>query len=103
MTLQDLTNNKDRITKKIQYQMLGDGTARQVMVKPVMAKMVAYLNSRAEYQAMKPTMANIDKLTSVCTLAWIKNDYKSMMSQIEKDAFEAKREAAKIGSHSTFY
>lgn len=102
MTLQDLTNNRERIIKKIQYQMTGDAAARQSMIKPVMTKMVAYLN-REDYKSMKPTMGNIDKLTSVVTLSWIKYNYKPSMTQSEKEAFEDRREEAKRSSHSTFY
>lgn len=102
MTLQDFTNNRERIIRKIQSKMNGDSAARQFMVKAVMTKMVSYLN-REDYKSMKPTMANIDKLTLLVTLSWIKYDYKPSMTQSEKEAFEDRREEAKRSSHSTFY
>jgi hypothetical protein len=96
MTTQDLTNNRDRIIRKIQFQMDGDSAARNQMVVPVMTKMVAYLNN-TKYSEMKPTMANIDKLTVAAAISWIKYDYKpfSSMTQSEVNAFEKRREEAK--------
>lgn len=97
MTLQDLTTNRERIIKRIQSYMTGDVTARHAMVKPVMAKMVAYLN-REDVKILKPTMANIDKLTATVTNSWIKYNYASSMTQSEVEAFEVKREEAKYSS-----
>jgi hypothetical protein len=101
MTLQDLTNNRDRIIRNIQFQMSGDSAARKQMVIPIMTKMVAFLNN-AKYSEMKPTMANIDKLTKSATESWIKYDYNpgSTMTTSEVNAFEIKREEAKYSSIS---
>lgn len=94
MTLQDLTNNRDRIIKKIKSQ-----CSDPVAVKEVMTKMISWLNSREDIQSMKPTMSNIDKFTSMTTLSWLKNDYKPVVTQ----EWLEKREQAKRQSHSTFY
>lgn len=104
MTLQDLTNNRDRIIKKIQWQMSGDAAARKMMVKPIMTKMVAMLG-REDIAEMKPTMKNIDKFTDMATASWIKYSYNPMetMTRQEWNDFYDRREAAKRGSHSTFY
>lgn len=57
MTIQDLTKNKERIIKKINYQIT---YATKQNVLDVMNKIVAIMGTD---NLEKPTMANIDKLT----------------------------------------
>lgn len=102
MTIQDLTANRARIIRNIQAQMTIDAAAKQSMVKPVMNKMIAFLN-REDYSTMSPTMKNIDKLTYHATTSWIKHDYNSSMTQAEIEAFQDRCEEAKRSSHSTFH
>lgn len=101
MKIQDLTANRARIIRNIQAQMTIDAAAKQSMVKPVMNKMIAFLE-REDYSTMSPTMKNIDKLTYHATTSWIKHDYQSTMTQAEIEAFQDRCEQAKRSSHSTF-
>ena len=66
MTTQDLTNNKDRIIRKINSQIT---KATYENIKAVMTKMVTML---PQFESEKATMANIDKLTMKATLSYIK-------------------------------
>mgnify|MGYP002335986456 CR=1 FL=1 len=102
MTTQDLTNNRDRIIKKIQAQMSGDTSAKKMMVAPVMTKMLAML---PQFANEKATMANIDKLTIKATTSWIKYNYNpsATMTSSEVNAFDKKREDAARQSHSSFF
>lgn len=75
MTTQDLTNNKERIIKKIKFQIT---LANAENIKGVMTKMVAMLPQFADDKA---TMANIDKLTMKATLSYIKYDKVSTKEQ----------------------
>lgn len=67
MTTQDLTNNRERIVKKIKSQI---SLATKEQIIDVMKKMVAMLPQFAEE---KPLMKNIDKLTIKATLSYIKH------------------------------
>lgn len=78
MTLQDLTENRDRIIKNIKRQVVYSNA--NDAVKGVMTKMVAFLG-REEYSAMKATKANIDKLTAACVKSWIKNSMNVSITQ----------------------
>lgn len=69
MTTQDLTNNRDRIVKKINSQI---ALATKENIVRVMTKMVAML---PQFEDVKPTMANIDKLTMKATLNYIKYEH----------------------------
>jgi hypothetical protein len=84
MTTQDLSNNKERIIKKIKSQI---SLATQENIKSVMVKMIAML---PQFDNEKATMANIDKLTIKATLSYIKNDKVSTSNQ--KNDFEIRRE-----------
>ena len=77
MTTQDLTNNKERIIKKIRTQI---SLATKENFIGVMTKMVAMLPQFADDKA---TMSNIDKLTIKATLSYIKNDMKHNSIQVE--------------------
>ena len=66
MKLQDLTDNKERIIRKINSQIT---KANSENIKAVMTKMVAML---PQFESEKATMANIDKLTMKATLSYIK-------------------------------
>lgn len=92
MTIQDLTNNRDRIIKKIKFQ------SNAADVKAVMIKMVAWIGSRKDISAMKPTMGNVDKFTKMATDSWLKNDWKPVMSKNEYQAFEEKRKMDSLPS-----
>jgi len=87
MTLQDLTNNKERIIKKIKFQITMATTNN---IKDVMEKMVAML---PQFESEKPTMSNIDKLTSKATLSYIKNGLKFTQEQANRidEVLEQKR------------
>lgn len=67
MTTQDLTNNRDRIVKKIKSQI---SLATKEQIIDVMKKMVAMLPQFADE---KPLMKNIDKLAIKATLSYIKH------------------------------
>ena len=68
MTLQDLTKNKERIIKKINYQIT---CATKKNILDVMNKIVAIMGTD---NLEKPTMANIDKLTMKAINYYIKFD-----------------------------
>ncbi|MFM7853242.1 MAG: hypothetical protein ACKO96_15290 [Flammeovirgaceae bacterium] len=76
MTTQDLKNNRDRIIKKIKFQIT---MATNDQIAGVMNKMLAML---PQFAAEKATMANIDKLTSKATLSYIKFDLTHTAKQI---------------------
>lgn len=84
MTIQDLTNNKARIIKKIQSQIT---LATAENIKSVMTKMVAML---PQFVNEKTTMGNIDKLTIKATLSYVKNGMVS--NSLQKQLFEIRRE-----------
>lgn len=67
MTTQDLTNNRERIVKKIKSQI---SLATKEQIIDVMKKMVAML---PQFENEKPLMKNIDKLAIKATLNYIKH------------------------------
>jgi glucokinase len=77
MTIQDLTNNKSRIVKIINYQIT---KATQQNIKSVMVKMVAMLPQFADDKA---TMSNIDKLTMKAISSYLKYDHVFNPNQLE--------------------
>lgn len=68
MTTLDLSNNKERIIKKIKSQIT---LATKENIVAVMNKMIAML---PQFENEKPTVKNVDKLTMKATLSYIKND-----------------------------
>jgi len=86
MTTQDLTTNRDRIIRNINYQTTNKGA-----VIGVMTKMVVWLNAKSDLQDQKATMANIDKLTRACILSWIKYDDKTVYTKNQNDEFNEKK------------
>lgn len=88
MTLQDLTENRDRIIKNIKRQVVYSNA--NDAVKGVMNKMVAFLG-REEYSAMTATKANIDKLTAVCIKSYIKTGMNASITQEWLNHIEEKR------------
>jgi len=93
MTIQDLTDNRDRIIKNINFQSKSKGA-----IVGIMNKMVARLISNSNLQAQKATMGNIDKLTRSCTESWIKYDDKTVYSKNENDEFNEKRRLENLPS-----
>lgn len=75
MTLQDLTDNRDRIIRKIKFQIT---LATSENIKSIMSKMVAIL---PQFYAEKPTKANIDKITMKAITAYIKYGIKFTENQ----------------------
>jgi len=90
MTTQDLKNNRDRIIKKIKLQIT---LATNEQISGVMNKMLAML---PQFENDKPTMSNIDKLTSKATLSYIKYNLTHTSAQIT--AVDASIEAKRMDS-----
>lgn len=91
MTTSDLSKNRDRIIRKINYQ-----TNEAGAIRGVMTKMVKWLETREDIQTMTPTMKNIDKFTFMCINSWLKNDATLTVTQ----EWLEKRELAKFESIS---
>ena len=94
MTLQDLTNNRDRIIRRIKSQIT---MATSENIKSVMVKMIAML---PQFENEKSTMANIDKLTMKATLSYIKSGIKftETQKQVIADNYEAKQRESRPSS-----
>lgn len=75
MTLQDLTDNRERIIRKIKFQIT---LATNENIKAVMSKMVAML---PQFSNDKATMANIDKLTMKAITNYVKYSLKFTEAQ----------------------
>lgn len=84
MTIQDLTENRDRIISKINFQIT---KATNENVKAVMSKMIAML---PQFENEKATMSNIDKLTMKATLSYIKTGRTYTAEQAEAVDFAYK-------------
>ena len=94
MTTQDLTNNRDRIIRKINSQIT---KATSENIKAVMTKMVAML---PQFESEKATMANIDKLTMKATLSYIKTGrtYTAEQANAVDAAYQAKQRESRPSS-----
>lgn len=94
MTTQDLTNNRDRIIRKINSQIT---KATSENIKVVMTKMVAML---PQFESEKATMANIDKLTMKATLSYIKTGrtYTAEQANAVDAAYQAKQRESRPSS-----
>lgn len=94
MKLQDLTDNRDRIIRKINSQIT---KATSENIKAVMTKMVAML---PQFESEKATMANIDKLTMKATLSYIKTGrtYTSEQASAVDAAYQAKQRESRPSS-----
>jgi len=90
MKTQDLTNNKERIIKKIKYQIT---LCTQENIKDVMVKMVAYL---PRYADKKPLMSNIDKITNEAISNYIK--YYKVSTVAQRNQIEINIEKNKMDS-----
>lgn len=77
MTTLDLTKNKERIIKKIKFQIT---LATKDNIIGVMNKMIVML---PQFEKEKATMANIDKLTMKAILSYIKYDLEFTQKQDE--------------------
>jgi hypothetical protein len=75
MNTQDLTENRNRIIAKINYQIT---RATSENIKAVMIKIVAML---PQFENEKPTKANIDKLTMKAITSYIKYGHKFTAEQ----------------------
>lgn len=87
MKIQDLTDNKERIIRKINSQITKSTSEN---IKAVMTKMVAML---PQFESEKATMANIDKLTMKATLSYIKTGrtYTAEQANAVDAAYQAKQ------------
>lgn len=94
MTTQDLTKNRDRIIRKINYQIT---KATSENIKSVMTKMVTML---PQFESEKATMANIDKLTMKATLSYIKTGrtYTAEQANAVDAAYQAKQRESRPSS-----
>lgn len=94
MTTQDLTNNRDRIIRKINSQVT---KATSENIKSVMVKMIAML---PQFENEKATMANIDKLTMKATLSYIKSGMKftEIQKEVVAENYEAKQRESRQSS-----
>ena len=94
MTTQDLTNNRDRIIRKINSQIT---KATNDNIKSVMIKMIAML---PQFENEKATMANIDKLTMKATLSYIKTGrtYTAEQAEAVDAAYQAKQRESRQSS-----
>lgn len=94
MTTQDLTNNRDRIIRKINSQIT---KATSENIKAVMTKMVTML---PQFESEKATMANIDKLTMKATLSYIKTGrtYTAEQANAVDAAYQAKQRESRPSS-----
>lgn len=93
MTITDLTGNRDRIIRNVNFQTRSKGA-----LLGVMTKMAARLVASPDLQSQKATMANIDKLTRACTESWIKYDDKAVYTRNENDEFNEKRRLENLPS-----
>lgn len=94
MTTQDLTNNRDRIIRKINSQITKSTSEN---IKSVMVKMIAML---PQFENEKATMANIDKLTMKATLSYIKSGMKftEIQKEVVAENYEAKQRESRQSS-----
>ena len=94
MTTQDLTNNRDRIIRKINSQIT---KANNDNIKSVMIKMIAML---PQFENERATMANIDKLTMKATLSYIKTGrtYTEEQANAVDAAYQAKQRESRPSS-----
>lgn len=94
MKIQDLTDNKERIIRKINSQIT---KANSENIKAVMTKMVAML---PQFESEKATMANIDKLTMKATLSYIKTGrtYTAEQANAVDAAYQAKQRESRPSS-----
>lgn len=90
MTIQDLTNNRERIIKKVKFQIT---LATQENIKGVMSKMIAFL---PQYEGQKPLMKNIDKLTMRAIESYIKHE--KVNTDAQNAAIDANIEMKKMES-----
>ena len=94
MTIQDLTNNRDRIIRKINFQIT---KATSENIKSVMVKMIAML---PQFENEKATMANIDKLTMKAITNYLKYSHSYTQEQAEAvdAAYAAKQRESRQSS-----
>ena len=94
MTTQDLTNNRDRIIRKINFQIT---KATSENIKSVMVKMIAML---PQFENEKATMANIDKLTMKAITNYLKYSHSYTQEQAEAvdAAYAAKQRESRQSS-----
>jgi hypothetical protein len=94
MTTQDLTENRNRIIAKINYQIT---KATSENIKAVMNKMVAML---PQFVSDKPTKANIDKLTMKAITNYIKynHTYTAEQANAVDAAYQLKQKESRPSS-----
>ena len=94
MTTQDLTKNRDRIIRKINFQIT---KATSENIKSVMVKMIAML---PQFENEKATMANIDKLTMKAITNYLKysHSYTQEQSEAVDAAYAAKQRESRQSS-----
>jgi hypothetical protein len=74
ITIETLKANRERIIKFIGSR-FSDTANMNACIKGTMNVMVRF-HDNAQFSKLRPTMANIDKLTFVCFENWLKYEYR---------------------------
>ena len=95
ITIETLKANRERIISFISKR-FSDRQNLNACIKGTMEIMVRY-HDNAQFSKLKPTMANIDKLTNVCYELWLKLEYRKTCivsaehTQAMADAYEKRK------------